>query len=91
MAELMAQADLSLGAGGTTTWERCFLGLPAIVTAIAENQLEVCRDCAEMGYIYYLGKWDEVTEEDITAAVQKCTMPQVLREMQRRCQRIGGS
>ena len=90
MAELMAQADLSLGAGGTTTWERCFLGLPAIVTAIAENQLEVCRDCAEMGYIYYLGKWDEVTEEDIAAAVQKCTMPQVLREMQRRCQRIGG-
>lgn len=91
MAELMAQADLSLGAGGTTTWERCFLGLPAIVTAIAENQLEVCRDCAEMGYIYYLGRWDEVTEEDIAAAVQKCTMPQVLREMQRRCQRIGGS
>lgn len=91
MAELMAQADLSLGAGGTTTWERCFLGLPAIVTAIAENQLEVCRDCDEMGYIYYLGRWDEVTEEDIAAAVQKCTMPQVLREMQRRCQRIGGS
>lgn len=90
MAELMAQADLCLGAGGTTTWERCFLGLPAIVTAIAENQLEVCRDCAEMGYIYYLGRWDEVTEEDIAAAVQKCTMPQVLREMQRRCQRIGG-
>ena len=91
MAELMAQADLCLGAGGTTTWERCLLGLPAIVTAIAENQLEVCRDCAEMGYIYYLGRWDEVTEEDIAAAVQKCTMPQVLREMQRRCQRIGGS
>lgn len=85
MAELMANADLCLGAGGTTTWERCFLGLPSIVTAIAENQFEICRDCAEEGYIYYLGRWDEVTEGDIATAVQKCIMPQTLWEMQRRC------
>ena len=85
MAELMANADLCLGAGGTTTWERCFLGLPTIVTAIAENQFEICRDCAEAGYIYYLGRWDEVTVGDVAAAVQKCIMPQVLQEMQRSC------
>ncbi|WP_315003263.1 UDP-2,4-diacetamido-2,4,6-trideoxy-beta-L-altropyranose hydrolase [uncultured Selenomonas sp.] len=91
MAELMARADLCLGAGGTTTWERCFLGLPAIVTAVAENQFEICHDCVEAGLIYYLGKWDEVTEKDIAAAVQKCIEPQALREMQRQCQRIGGS
>ncbi len=40
MAELMANADLSIGAGGTTTWERFCLGLPSIVTPIADNQLE---------------------------------------------------
>jgi UDP-2,4-diacetamido-2,4,6-trideoxy-beta-L-altropyranose hydrolase len=38
MAALMAAADLSIGAGGTTSWERACLGLPAIITAIADNQ-----------------------------------------------------
>ena len=85
MTELMANADLCLGAGGTTTWERCFLGLPTIVTAVAENQIEICEDCAAVGYICYLGRWDEVTVGDIAAAVQRCIMPQTLREMQRSC------
>ena len=85
MAELMACADLALGAGGTTTWERCFLGLPAIVTAIAENQFEICRDCAEVGLIYYLGRWNEVTEVDIARAVSKFMRPQVLKAFQQAC------
>lgn len=38
MAELMAAADLAIGAGGTATWERCCVGLPAIAIAVAENQ-----------------------------------------------------
>ena len=85
MAKLMACADFALGAGGTTTWERCFLGLPAIVTAIAENQFEICRDCAEVGLIYYLGRWNEVTEVDIARAVSKFMSPQVLKDFQQAC------
>ncbi len=27
----MAGADLAVGAGGTTVWERCVLGLPSLV------------------------------------------------------------
>lgn len=65
IAEFMNKADLSLGAGGTTTWERCFLGLPTIVTAIAENQVKICEDCATKGLIYYLGLWCTVYEDDI--------------------------
>lgn len=38
MAGLMAAADLAIGAGGTTSWERACLGLPALVTMIADNQ-----------------------------------------------------
>lgn len=38
MAERMTQADLAIGAAGATTWERCCLGLPSLVVAIAENQ-----------------------------------------------------
>lgn len=38
MADLMASADLAIGAGGSTSWERACLGLPSIVVVIAENQ-----------------------------------------------------
>ena len=37
MAGLMLRADLFIGAGGSTTWERMCLGLPALVISVAEN------------------------------------------------------
>ncbi|WP_229711320.1 UDP-2,4-diacetamido-2,4,6-trideoxy-beta-L-altropyranose hydrolase [Pectinatus frisingensis] len=65
MAEFMNEADIAIGAGGTTTWERCFLGLPAIVIAVAENQVKICEDCAKEGFIIYLGYYIEVNYVDI--------------------------
>jgi len=41
MAELMTSCDLTIGAGGSTTWERCALGVPTITIVLAENQQEV--------------------------------------------------
>ena len=38
MAELMANADLAIGAAGATTWERCCLGVPSIQVVLADNQ-----------------------------------------------------
>jgi len=38
MAERMCQADLSIGAAGSTSWERCCMGLPSITVILAENQ-----------------------------------------------------
>lgn len=38
MAQLMRDADLAIGAAGTTSWERCCLGLPALTLVVAENQ-----------------------------------------------------
>jgi UDP-2,4-diacetamido-2,4,6-trideoxy-beta-L-altropyranose hydrolase len=38
MARLMTDSDLVIGAAGGTAWERCSLGLPSLVTALAENQ-----------------------------------------------------
>ncbi len=55
MAELMLKADLALGAGGTTTWERCALGLPAIVTVIAENQREITKTAQKYHCLISLG------------------------------------
>lgn len=38
MAALFNEADLAIGAAGTTSWERCMLGLPSITVELAANQ-----------------------------------------------------
>lgn len=41
MAELMRNADVAIGAAGTTSWERCCLGLPSLTLVLAANQADV--------------------------------------------------
>jgi UDP-2,4-diacetamido-2,4,6-trideoxy-beta-L-altropyranose hydrolase len=55
LADLMVRADLAIGAGGVTTWERMCLGLPAIVVSIAENQRPTNEALAAAGLIEYVG------------------------------------
>lgn len=82
MASLMAKADLAIGAGGVTTWERLALGLPSIVLMIAENQVELTKAVESQGLVLNLGKADEVSVEDIQNALIQCAKnPGLLREM----------
>ena len=69
MAEFMNKADLMLGAGGSTTWERLYMELPALVTAVAENQIQGCEDCSQAGVIDYLGESEKVTVDVIVNAL----------------------
>lgn len=71
MAELMYNADLAIGAGGSTTWERCYLGLPAIVITVAENQESIALTLNQLGAIKYLGPKESVNESDIASAIQE--------------------
>lgn len=43
IAEIMSTATLAIGAAGTTSWERCALGLPAVVIVQADNQREIAN------------------------------------------------
>lgn len=52
MAQLMCEADLAVGAGGTTTWERFCMGLPTLAWAVADNQRELLTDCSRLGALY---------------------------------------
>jgi RimJ/RimL family protein N-acetyltransferase len=44
MPDLMAWADLAVAAAGSTCWELCMLGLPAIVIDAAQNQFAIARE-----------------------------------------------
>ena len=49
MAALMAEADLAIGAAGSTSWERCCVGLPTLAVAIAENQESTVAPLTQWG------------------------------------------
>ncbi|WP_440894794.1 UDP-2,4-diacetamido-2,4,6-trideoxy-beta-L-altropyranose hydrolase [Amphibacillus sp. Q70] len=64
MAELIAEADLAFGAGGISMWERCYLGLPSVVTIVADNQCQATIDAEREGWILNLGWHEDVTTDD---------------------------
>lgn len=72
ISELMLRADLAIGAGGATSWERCCLGLPSFTIAIAENQVALSQALAENGYQIYLGISENVTGETVIDALDSC-------------------
>ncbi|MGA2539155.1 MAG: UDP-2,4-diacetamido-2,4,6-trideoxy-beta-L-altropyranose hydrolase, partial [Terracidiphilus sp.] len=69
MAMLMGQADLAIGAGGTTMWERCAMGLPSLVVTVAENQVPSTAAMACEGLLRYLGSSTEVSQSMIAHAL----------------------
>lgn len=69
MASLMADADLCVGASGSATWERCVLGLPAIVVSLALNQRAIAQGVSGAGAAFFAGEDDEDMPERVVALV----------------------
>lgn len=65
MAALMDRADLAIGAPSSASWERCTLGLPAILVVLADNQVAVDRGLVEAGAAVSAGWHAEVTSATI--------------------------
>jgi len=78
IAELMCKADLAIGAGGTTSWERCCLGLPTLMMEIADNQNTLANNLSEAGAVENLGWHKNVTPETIEIALNKMLQDSVL-------------
>ena len=68
-AQIMSIADLAIGAGGTTSWERMCLGVPSIVVSIAENQISACEKLGRDGLVNYLGAQSSLKPGTIRNAV----------------------
>ncbi len=62
MAELMSEADIAIGASGSTTWERCCLGLPAMQVIIADNQAEIAKALDSIGAIKLINNLNEIPD-----------------------------
>ena len=71
LADLMQAADLALGAGGTTALERLCLGLPSLVTTIADNQVAATRALADQGCLTYLGPAQGVSVGTLRQALER--------------------
>jgi UDP-2,4-diacetamido-2,4,6-trideoxy-beta-L-altropyranose hydrolase len=88
LAGLMAQADLSIGASGTTSWERCCLGLPSLVITLSENQRPIAASLSERGAMRWLGHWDEVTQEHLSTAIANAVREPALAVWSNRCRSL---
>lgn len=70
MAQLMAESDFAIGAAGSTSWERCCLGLPAIMIVLAENQELAARQLEQSGAAILLDRhWQPAQLQSVLHSV----------------------
>jgi spore coat polysaccharide biosynthesis predicted glycosyltransferase SpsG len=85
----MAKADFAVGAGGTTTWERCCLGLPTVIVAVAENQIPIAQSVDRFGAATFLGHSSAVSIDDVREAVERMAGDSAMRiQMADRCREL---
>ena len=66
MASLMRNTDIAVTAGGTTLLELCAFGVPAVVFAMADNQMRQVKGLAAQGAILYAGSVGDATRDYVT-------------------------
>jgi len=71
MAELMSQADVAVGAGGSSVWERATLGLPSVIVILADNQRPMAEAMAQVGLTLAVDARAPDFESRLIAAVRR--------------------
>ena len=87
IAKLMQSADLSIGSGGSTNWERCSLGLPAIVSIVSDDQMDVTQALSQKKYIISLGIVKKIKDEDYVSAILSFNKEKLC-QMSQKCFRL---
>ena len=70
MPTIISKADLVIGAGGSSNWERCALGVPALVAILADNQATIAQDLDSAGVVINLGWAHSLTPDDYAQALK---------------------
>ncbi|ATX76599.1 UDP-2,4-diacetamido-2,4,6-trideoxy-beta-L-altropyranose hydrolase [Reinekea forsetii] len=71
LSALIIRADLMLGAGGATNWERMCLGLNSVIVSVAINQHGINQELEKKGLIYFLGKVEHANINLIRAGLKQ--------------------
>ena len=71
MAPLMTRADLGMSAAGATVWEFCGLGLPSLVTTVAENQRHNEAALRQAGAAWTLGPLQSLDYTRLCESLEK--------------------
>jgi len=79
MARLTAEADIGVGAAGSSTWERCTLGLPSIMIVLADNQRAAARALADRGAAIVIDAQAPDFDEALDRAVMRLLRDPALR------------
>ena len=73
----MKKADLAIGAGGLTNWERIYVGLPSICTIVAENQKDGTTYAGDINICINLGWHENVKIITYKNILNKITLKQL--------------
>lgn len=68
---VMVKCDFFIGAGGSTTWERCCLGLPSLIITTADNQMSFSEELAQANAQIHLGYYEKITTDQIFESCKK--------------------
>jgi len=71
MAYLMTNADMAIGAGGTTSWERCCLGLPTLAIVMTDNQKGVIGALESAGATVNVGHGKDIDSHKLSAFIDR--------------------
>lgn len=80
MPELMAWADLAITAGGSTSWEMAFMGLPALMLVLSKDQEGVADSLQQRGVVLNLAWADRVSTEQLATAIHSLVNDSGLRQ-----------
>lgn len=83
MAELLAGCDLAIGAAGTSSWERCCLGVPSLILVLADNQRAIATALAEAHAVKLLNPGPDLEEQLVQVLHTLRLNPNELRAMSR--------
>lgn len=84
MSALMGWADLAVSAGGSTTWELAYMGVPTVVLVLADNQAGVAGGLDRAGVVWNLGPTAEHDVVRLSHAIEQLASDQERRESMRK-------
>ena len=81
IAEIMAESDLAIGAAGSSTWERCCLGLPTIAVITAENQEMISLKLNIYGAVLAISILEKDFSSQLNSAFIRLSDPVILQQI----------